>query len=95
MVFRDGSGIREYTAGDVFPGSDIYALAVTERIVWAATPFGLVRFDPRTDEYRLFTQIDGLFEDQVQVIYPDGDYLWLGTWEGVQRFYWKNPYRVD
>jgi len=95
MVFRDGSGIREYTLGDVFPGSDIYALAVTERIVWASTPWGLVRFDPRTEDYHLFTRADGLFDDFVQVIYPDGDYLWLGTQEGVQRFYWKNPYRID
>jgi len=95
IVLRDGSGVKEYSAGDIFPSSDIYALAVTERIVWASTPYGLVRFDPRTDDYRLFTAMDGLFDDFVQVIYPDGDYLWLGTQEGVQRFYWKNPYRID
>jgi len=95
IVYRDGSAIQEYTAGDIFPGSDIYALAVTERIVWASTPYGLVRFDPRSDSYRIFTTDDGLFDDFVQVIYPDGDYLWLGTQEGVQRFYWKNPYRID
>lgn len=95
MVLRDGSEVIEYSAGDIFPNSDIYALAVTERIVWASTPFGLVRFDPWEEDYRLFTTMDGLFDDFVQVIYPDGDYLWLGTQEGVQRFYWKNPYRID
>ena len=95
MVFRDGSGIREYSTGSLLPATDIYALAVTERIIWASTPLGLVRFDPRKEEYRLFTHEDGLFDDFVQVIYPDGDYLWLGTQEGVQRFYWKNPYRID
>ena len=95
MVFRDGSGVREYTSGPLSLATDIYALAVTERIVWAATKFGMVRFNPRTEEYRLFTSEDGLFDDFVQVIYPDGDYLWLGTQEGVQRFYWNNPFRID
>jgi hypothetical protein len=95
IVYRDGSGIREYMAGDIFPGSDIYAVAVTDRIVWASTPYGLVRFDPDADSFRIFTREDGLFADFVQVIYPDGDYLWLGTQEGVQRFRWNNPYRID
>lgn len=95
MVFRDGSGVREFISEDVVPGGEIYALAVTERIVWVSTPFGLVRFDPRTEKHRLFDRADGLFDDFVQVIYRDGDYLWLGTQEGVQRFFWKNPYRID
>jgi len=95
MVLRDGSGVQEYISGNIFPGGDIYALAVTDRIVWASTASGLVRFDPRTERYRLFDRSDGLFDDFVQVIYPDGDYLWLGTQEGVQRFYWNSPYRID
>ncbi len=95
VVWRDGSGVEEYTAGNIFPGSDLYALAVTDRIVWASTLSGLVRFDTRSGDYRVFTEYDGLFDDFVQVIYPDGDYLWLGTNEGVQRFYWNNIYRLD
>jgi ligand-binding sensor domain-containing protein len=95
VVWRDGSGIRELTIGDFSVDPDIYTLAVIDRIVWASTPNGLLRYDVRKKQYRLFDRNDGLFEDFVQSIYPDGDYLWLGTQLGVQRFFWNNPYRID
>jgi len=95
IVWRDGSGVVEYSLGTVLPVTDIYDLAVTERIIWASTPAGLLRFDPKDETSRLITRDDGLFDDFVQVIYPDGDYLWLGTSEGVLRFFWNNPYRFD
>lgn len=95
IVPRDGSGVREYLSENIFPGGDIYALAVTERIVWASTASGLVRFEPVTGQYRLFDRSDGLYDEFVQTIYPDGEYLWLGTQDGVQRFFWKSPYRID
>ncbi len=95
IVWRDGSGIEELTDGDFSVNADIYALAVQDRIVWASTPHGLLRYDIRKRRYRLFDRNDGLFDIFVQEIYPDGDYLWLGTQEGVQRFFWNNPYRID
>ncbi len=95
VVWRDGSGIRELTIGDFSVDPDIYALAVIDRIVWASTPYGLLRYDVRKKQYRVFDREDGLFDDFVQSIYPDGDYLWLGTQQGVQRFFWNNPYRID
>jgi ligand-binding sensor domain-containing protein len=86
---------RVYEAADGLPDDNIFDVAVTDSIVWAATRTGLVRFVPATRERRVIGVSDGLLSTQVQTIAVDGDYLWLGTANGVSRFRWNNPYRID
>ncbi|HEX9750169.1 MAG TPA: hypothetical protein VGB22_02600 [candidate division Zixibacteria bacterium] len=96
LVDLDGSKpVRLFENPSVLPADDIYALAVTDTIVWAGTPSGLLRFVPATLETRLFTPADGMPDYTVQAIAVDGDYLWLGTPEGASRFCWNNPSRID
>ncbi|MBI5867086.1 MAG: hypothetical protein HZB43_02135 [candidate division Zixibacteria bacterium] len=80
----------------ILPDDNIYEIAVTaDSIVWAATPSGLLRVVPATHERRMFTVADGLLDGFVQRIVVEGDYLWLGTVKGANRFRWKNPLRID
>ncbi|HUU44234.1 MAG TPA: two-component regulator propeller domain-containing protein [Acidobacteriota bacterium] len=88
-------GIAIYESPSFLRDDNVYDLAVTDSIVWAATPSGLVRFVPDTREQRIFTTDDGLVELPVQAIVVDGDYLWLGTPGGASRFRWFNPLRID
>ncbi|HWO56583.1 MAG TPA: two-component regulator propeller domain-containing protein [bacterium] len=86
---------RVYESVDGLPDDNVFSLAVTDSILWAATRSGLVRFVPATRERRVFTVDDGMLSNLVQVIQVDGDYLWLGTEKGANRFRWRNPERID
>lgn len=87
--------VRVYEAVDGLPDDNIFDIAVTDSIIWAATRSGLVRFVPATRERRVYTKDDGLLSPFVQTIVVDGDYLWLGTEYGANRFRWRNPERFD
>lgn len=88
--------VEVFESPSILPDENIYDLAVTaDSIVWAATPSGLLRLVPATHERRVFTTDDGLLDLFVQRIVVDGDYLWLGTMKGANRFLWRNPYRID
>jgi len=97
IIDREGDDpVQYFESPSVLPSDDIYDIAVTaDSIVWAATPLGLMRFVPATLERRLFTEEDGLIDIFVETIVVDGDYLWLGTENGVSRFRWNNPMRID
>lgn len=97
IIDREGNEpVQYFESPSVLPSDDIYDIAVTaDSIVWAATPIGLLRFVPATLERRLFTQDDGLIDIFVETIVVDGDFLWLGTLQGANRFRWNNPLRID
>ncbi len=86
---------RVYESVNGIPDDNIFDIAVTDSIVWAATRSGLIRYVPATQENRVFTTDDGLLSTFVQTIKVDGDYLWLGTEKGANRFRWRNPQRID
>jgi len=73
------------------------ALAVNESIIATASNRGLtiIFFDRRKPHSRDFDTNDGLASNEVYSLLLDGDYLWVGTDEGVTRFWWNNPNRVD
>lgn len=72
--------------------NDVFA---DSAIVWLATDGGLYKFDRELERWVNFRREDGLPSDTIYVIQPDGDYLWLGTANGLTRFYWNDPYRLD
>jgi len=84
-----------YESPSVLPDGNIYAIAVTDSIIWASTQSGLLRFVPATLERRIFDDSDGLLDVYVEDIIVDGDYLWLATFRGASRFRWNNPLRID
>lgn len=87
---------KVYESVDGLPDDNVFEIAVTaDSIVWAATRSGLVRFVPATRQNRVFTMDDGLLYTFVRTIKVDGDYLWLGTEKGANRFRWRNPERID
>lgn len=76
--------------------SGAYAAAANEFYYAVAVDDGLtlIRRDD-TQRWRHFTTDDGLLSDRVNALLPDGDYLWIGSEEGLTRFKWVNPDRVD
>jgi hypothetical protein len=72
-----------------------YAAVTNEKYVAAAIPDGLLLIERETGKERTFTVDDGLLSNNVNTILEDGDYLWLGSDEGLTRFQWINPERVD
>jgi ligand-binding sensor domain-containing protein len=68
---------------------------VTVQSVWVGSRNGAARFEKESNKWLVYTTQDGLINDSVQALMPDGDYMWFGTTEGVTRFYWNDPARVE
>jgi len=71
---------------------DRRALAVNDRLVALADDGGLCVIVPGKKErtFRL-TAADGLASDYVLSLWFDGDFLWVGTDQGLTRFLWNDP----
>ena len=103
--FATGYGVEAYNktlkkwlgppARYFVPGIEILTIRATPKAVWLGTTNGVLKYSKRRKFWRKFNQIDGLLDQRVQFILPDGDYIWFGTREGLTRFYWNAPYRID
>jgi ligand-binding sensor domain-containing protein len=71
-----------------------YAAAANDRFIAAATDDGLVMIERETGKSRTFTEDDGLLSVNINALVPDGDYLWIGSEEGLTRFSWLDSRRV-
>jgi len=82
-----------------FPGLDfngeIRDISHTKKILWFATNIGLLRYNPKTNYWRLYDERDGLISRNVNRLDPDGRYLWISTDKGVTSFRWKRQGRMD
>ncbi len=55
--------------------------------LWVGTADGLNRFDPASQSFRVYTELNGLADDMVYCIQEDGqERLWLSTNKGLSRF---------
>jgi len=73
----------------------VYRIRATPSAVWAGTDQGVLKFDRERQRWVHFTTADGLPDNRVRAIHPDGDYIWFGTAAGLTRFYWNSPFRID
>lgn len=74
------------------------SLAVNETIAAIATNSGLkfvYHKDPDKINEITFDQNDGFPSDKILSVLLDGDFIWVGTDQGLTRFLWNDPYRVD
>ena len=76
---------------------DYRAMAVNKWICAVTSNFGVtfIFLDSDRDYTKEFGMRDGLPSNNVYSLMFDGDYLWIGTDEGLTRFWWNNPNRVD
>lgn len=72
-----------------------FASAANDRYIAAAAADGLILIDRKLGRMRRFTEDDGLLSTRIRSIVPEGDFLWIGSDEGLTRFKWVNPERVD
>jgi len=76
------------------PGG-VFSAAANEKYIAAATGEGLILIERETKRKRTFTELDGLLSVNISVMVPEGDSLWIGSDQGLTRFLWVNPERVD
>ncbi len=86
-----------YLRRDVEGEQPAHALSVCSdgELLWVGTDQGVYRIEIESRYTRLFTTDDGLIHNEVRDIELDEDYIWFATPEGVTRFYWNDPERVD
>ena len=82
---------------DIVRRGDSRALAVNDYVAALASDRGMtiLFLDRKKRLSRDFTVDDGLASNYVYALELDGDYVWVGTDEGLTRFLWNNPERVD
>ncbi len=85
----------EKIEGEVQIIEPVYACVCNDKYVAAAVDDALLLIDRETGKRRRFTKADGLISTKINAIIVDGDFIWLGSEEGLTRFKWINPRRVD
>ena len=76
-------------------GGAAFRMNIIDQAVWLGTRYGAVKFDRKRETWRIYTSQDGLLDETVQAILSEGNHIWFGTPEGVTRFFWNDPGRVD
>ncbi len=76
---------------------DNRALAANDRVLAISSDrgFTLTYLGKKNSRSREFSVDDGLPSNHVFSLLFDGDYLWVGTDQGVCLFWWNDPYRID
>lgn len=63
----------------------------SDSIMWIGTTIGLMRFNKKQLTIKkIFTAADGLSNQYIYGVVPDGNYLWLSTNAGINRFNTKD-----
>jgi ligand-binding sensor domain-containing protein len=82
-----------------FPGLELTTqyrdIAATKKNIWFATDQGLLKYNRKRDYWRIFTEADGLINNNVFHIDPENSYLWITTATGISKFRWKRKGRID
>ncbi|MBV8902206.1 MAG: hypothetical protein JOZ22_01095, partial [Acidobacteriia bacterium] len=92
QVSLSGAGKAERQSSSSLVPSPIkringYVMADHSGAIWAATGFGLLRFDPKQELFTTFSANDGLPSNSVNSILEDHNgNLWIGTAKGLSRF---------
>ena len=86
---------KVYSQGVDLPGGEVLKIAVHPLAIWGATTNGAIKLDRSTNLWHLYTEFDGLLDNYVQCLVQEEDYVWFGTPEGLTRFYWNVPGRVE
>lgn len=61
---------------------------------WLASSEGLIKWNPRNGESRIFTTADGLSNDNIYAVYPDEyGFLWMSSDNGIIQFQ-KNTFKT-
>jgi ligand-binding sensor domain-containing protein len=76
-------------------GDRPFEIRVSDRHIWVGSDRGGARFDKRTHIWTIFTGRDGLLDEAIQALAIEGDFIWFGSREGVTRFRWNDPTRVE
>ncbi|RPH96012.1 hypothetical protein EHM69_02735 [candidate division KSB1 bacterium] len=96
QVYNQSSGIsKSWRAQDWMSGSEPSCICAMDSFIWVGTRAnGFYRYRRSTGEWISYTTADGLVDNRVQIIRPDGDDLLIGTANGLTRFYWNRPGRL-
>lgn len=70
-------------------------IQIGDKAVWIASNDGLLKFDRQRQQWRLFTERDGLLDSRIFQLLLDGDYIWIVSELGLTQFYWNSPNRFD
>ncbi|MBD3170806.1 MAG: hypothetical protein GF307_15120 [candidate division Zixibacteria bacterium] len=81
----DGGEWLHYESGiePGLPGARVNCAYAGDEAIWFGTNTGLIRYDTYERKFRPYTVFNGLYSDYVSTIYVDGDYVWVGTDNGL------------
>jgi ligand-binding sensor domain-containing protein len=95
LLYYDGQGWQRFTAPELV-GVEILGIEIgPNNVKWLVTESGLMRHDPASDEWQVFTGADHTIIDDIRSIHASSDgSLWLGGEEELVRYdgsTWSTP----
>ena len=76
------------------PGIDLSmpftSLAGYDNYLFIGMADGLIVFNEEIEKYDFFTTKEGLLSNNMNAMYADSNYLWIGTDRGISRFSYRN-----
>ncbi len=95
QLYNSASGkTRSWDAAVYLRGEQPTCILATSPAVWVGTGDGFWRWRRERNEWIDYTMDDGLADGEVEIIREDGDYLLIGTANGLSRFLWNDPRRL-
>jgi hypothetical protein len=92
IMRRSESGeTKAWLAGTWMKKTEPTCITAGDPYIWVGTNGGLFRFDPEREEWEHYTRKDGLVNDLVRTVREDRGDLWIGTADGLSRFYYSRP----
>jgi hypothetical protein len=95
VIKKQNLGQTGFPAQAFFAGAQIFDILPVDSLVYIASDRGLWKLDRYRNRWHQYLREDGLISNHVNALLRDGDYLLIGTSEGVTRFFWNDPSRID
>ncbi|MCB1061277.1 MAG: hypothetical protein KDB65_13730 [Calditrichaeota bacterium] len=92
IMRRSESGeTKSWLAATWMKKSEPTCITASDPYIWVGTDGGLFRFEPDREAWEHYTRRDGLVNDRVLTVREDRGDLWIGTTDGISRFYYSRP----
>ncbi|MGL5692966.1 MAG: ligand-binding sensor domain-containing protein, partial [Peptostreptococcaceae bacterium] len=84
IINPKNKNITSYREGDIEGQTSVYSFSEDENYFWAGTSYGLNRIDKSTEEFKKYTEEDGLCNNNIySIIIDDKNKIWVSTNDGI------------
>ena len=81
LYYTRGDGVWERVDSSLIPSKGVNCISAGSKL-YVGTKSGLAVYDPNSEAWTSFTEREGLPDDWILSVCPEGEVIWLGTMRG-------------